>query len=74
MDMTQVQFLCTNPHRYGDGSFKFKVVLILSSLTGGASQILGTADMEVASDKACAAVGRALIQVAEQLPPEIVRQ
>ncbi len=73
MDLTQIQFLATNPHRYGDGSFKFEVVLILPSLTGGVTEIVGTAQVHVNTDKACQSLGRALVQIGEQLPPEIVR-
>lgn len=71
LDLSRVQFLCTNPLRHGDGSFKFEVILVLPALDGSASRIVGTADVMVASDQACGAIGRALEQIATQLPPEL---
>jgi hypothetical protein len=74
MDISKVQFLLKGPYRHGDGSFKFDVILTLPSLVPGEiSQIVGTAAVHVDTDKCCDAMGRALIQVATQLPPQLER-
>lgn len=69
-DLTQAQYLVKGPYKHGDGSYTFKAVLFTPGING-VGQIEAIADVQVNSDQACAALARALAQIAQQLPPEL---
>jgi hypothetical protein len=73
MDLSRAQFVVKGPYRHSDGSFKFDITIFLQSpITGAVDKIVGSAAIHVDTDKACEAMGRALIEVAKQLPAEVV--
>jgi hypothetical protein len=74
LDPRRIQASTTPAVRNGDGSFAFKLnILLLPLVIGGEVQTIGTLDVWVASDQVCDAAAAALKYVASQLPPDIAR-
>jgi len=73
IDASRIGFALTGgPYRHSDGSFKFTVVVFVQpKIIGQTPEIKATAEVHVASDQLCNALGQALINVAQQLPPEL---
>jgi hypothetical protein len=74
IDPRRIQPSMTPTLRNGDGSFSFKLnLLLLPMVIGGEVQTIGTLDVWVASDQVCDAAASALKHIASQLPPDISR-
>lgn len=74
IDPSKIGFSVIGPFRHSDGSFALKVfVLQQPSIVGGMPEVIGTADCHVRNNEICAAMAQALANVAQQLPPELIR-
>jgi hypothetical protein len=74
IDPRKIQASPTPAVRNGDGSFSFKLnILLLPTVIGGEIFTIGTLDVWVASDQVCDAAAAALKHIASQLPPDIAR-
>lgn len=72
LDISQLQFITSNPLRHGDGSFQFTLIIVNPSpILGQPADYVAKADVHVASDRVCMALAEALKHVAAQLPPEV---
>lgn len=68
----QPQFTVMGPYKFGDGSYKFTVTLLVPSpVLGGVPDLIGTAEVHVKGAKACASMASALNLIAQQIPADL---
>lgn len=69
----QPQFTLLGPYKFGDGSYKFTVALLVpSSVINGVPDLIGTAEVHVRGAKACASMASALNLIAQQIPADLM--